>query len=719
MRTVDALTREQGRLLKPGRNCWRIVAAEQAALLVDGKAYYRAFRQAVAKAQNSVFILGWDVNSKVALTRGEAAGDLPVTLSQFLFTVLDRRPELQIYVLVWDFAMIYAFEREWAPIYNGTWRQHARLHFHMDGRHPLGASHHQKIVVVDDTLAFSGGFDLTHWRWDTPGHYAHDPLRVDPEGDAYPPFHDMQLMVNGEAAIALGELARARWKRATGRDARPRALSEAQLWPDDVDPDLTHVEVGIARTFPATNGGPAVREVEQLHLDMIAAAQQYIYIENQYLTSAVVGDRLAQSLRQVRGPSIVIVLPLKTGGWLEQHTMDVLRARLLRKLRAADRFGRLRVYCSAVPGLRGDCVMIHGKLMVVDDDYLRVGSANLSNRSMGLDSECDLAVESRGERRVQEQIAAVRNRVLSEHLGIETSQFQKTQSDNSNLVDTIDGLTGGTRTLRPLTGEVSEELDRAVPMAAVADPERPVDPEDMLERLIGTEHREPVVRRVVILTGILLLFSAMAAAWRWTPLGEWVDPERIANMAAWLREYPLGLLAVVVGYIVGSVLMLPVTVLIVATALVFGPTLGFLYSMLGTLLAALVTYWIGYAVGRRPVRRLAGAQINQLSQRLAQRGILTIVTLRMVPVAPFTIVNLVVGASHIRLKDYFWGSVLGLAPGVLAMSAFVDRLVAAITDPDAGSLAMLASLVAVIGIGAVGVRRWLKRSSTNRPKGAS
>ena len=102
------------------------------------------------------------------------------------------------------------------PLYALNWKTHSRVRFYMDDKHPVGASQHQKIVVVDDAVAFSGGLDLRKWRWDTPEHHIDDQRRVDPDGKPYPPFHDVQMVVDGAAAAALGQLARERWQRATG-----------------------------------------------------------------------------------------------------------------------------------------------------------------------------------------------------------------------------------------------------------------------------------------------------------------------------------------------------------------------------------------------------------------------------------------------------------------------------------------------------------------------
>src|SRR5215831_3415259 len=162
------------------RNCWRRAHARRAAFLVDGASYFAAFAEAVARAERSLFILGWDIHSGIRLRRNGARHDQPDALGDLLVAVLERRPELHANVLSWDFAMIYALEREPLPMLPRSWRRHPRLHFRLDGSHPLGASHHQKVVVVDDSVAFVGGFDLTACRWDTPEHRPDDPRRVDP-----------------------------------------------------------------------------------------------------------------------------------------------------------------------------------------------------------------------------------------------------------------------------------------------------------------------------------------------------------------------------------------------------------------------------------------------------------------------------------------------------------------------------------------------------------
>ena len=380
-------------ILKVSKNCWKLASANRAAFIIDGKDYFQALHEAMRQARRSIMIIGWDLHSELRMIRNGDSGGYPDRLGKFLDALTRERDDLKVYLLSWDFAMIYAMEREFFPRYKLKWRTHKRIHFCLDGEHPVGASHHQKVVVIDDIVAFAGGFDLSKWRWDTSAHQPENNLRLDHDGKPYPPFHDVQMVVDGQAAKALGELTKERWKRAMGK--MPEIDERAEIgdpWPSSVKPDFNGVQIAIARTLAAYKDFHEVREVEQLYLDSIAAARKFIYIENQYLSSYHIGEALKSCLQDKDGPEVILVLPKKTGGWLEQHTMDVLRGRLLRKLREADHHNRLRTYYPQISTNPNIDLMVHAKVMVIDDNFVRVGSSNLSNRSLGIDSECDMAI---------------------------------------------------------------------------------------------------------------------------------------------------------------------------------------------------------------------------------------------------------------------------------------------------------------------------------------
>jgi phospholipase D1/2 len=695
-------------LLVPGRNCWRIERAQRMSFLIDGEAYFRAVRRAIARATRSVYILGWDIDSRIRLVPQGANDGFPEPLGDFLNEVVKRRRGLRMHVLTWDFAMVFALDREWLPIYKLGWRTHRRLDFRLDDRHPLGASHHQKVVVVDDAVAFVGGLDLTHCRWDTSAHGCDQPDRCDAEGAPYRPYHDVQAVVDGAAARALGDLCRDRWLRATGQRVRPVDAVHDDPWPQHVTPDETDIDVAIARTDPGYVTGIAVEEIRRLYVDAIASARRCLYIENQYFSSSLVGSALAARLRAADGPEVVVVSRQTEEGWLEERTMGVLRARLHKRLREADASGRYRLLYPYVPGLEPPHVLnVHSKVIVVDDELCSIGSANFSNRSMGFDTECNIAIEARGNARIRAVIAGFRNRLLGEHLGTATETVAaEIERHGGSLIGAIETLhRPGTRTLEPINPTVSPELDALVPAGAVVDPERPVDPEVLVQDFVPPDARKPLVSRVWRLALSLMALGAMAAAWRWTPLREFVSLAALVRIAQSLQESPIAPLAVLAAYVVAGLLVIPITVMIIATGIVFGPIVGAIYALCGAILSAAVTYTLGKRIGRNSVRRLAGSRLNRITRRLARKGVMAIAAVRLLPIAPFTVVNAVAGASQIRMRDFLIGTAIGLTPGIILTVVFVDRVAAAVTDPRVGTIALVAVCALVLLAAALYVHR--------------
>ncbi len=694
--------------------------------LVDGEDYFAAVRAALVRAQRSIHILGWDIDSRMRLMPQGANDGYPEELAPFLNALVSERRKLRAHVLAWDFAMLYAFEREWLPLYHFDWKTHRRLTFRLDGRHPLGASHHQKVVVVDDNVALLGGFDLTRSRWDRSAHACEDALRADPNGAHYGPFHDVGAIVEGDCARALGDLARERWHRATGERLAPARI-ESDPWPRHVTPALANVDVGIARTEPRYEGATGVDEVRRLHLDAIASARRFIFAENQYFTSRTIAHAFAQRLAEPDGPEIAVLMPSVQSGWLEASTMGVLRARIHRLLREKDPRQRYRLYCPTLPWLAGGerCLNVHSKVLAIDDEFVTVGSANLSERSMRLDTECNIALEARGNARVSEAIAALRARLLGEHLGAEPQVIARDVARAGSLHRVIDAhRADGRRTLAVTEPQLDPAVDAITPDHGVLDPEQPLDPDILVADLLpDPEPKDRVHGRLV---GIIVLVAALACialAWRYTPLREWLDFDTLVAYAeAWQRS-PVAPIALIGAYVAGGLLVVPVMLLIAVTAAVFGPVAGTLYALAGAMASASVTYAIGRRLGRETVRRLAGHRLNALSQRLGQRGILAIILVRLLPVAPYSIVNLVAGASHIGWRDFLLGSVLGLLPGIVMTTLFVDRALEAIRHPGPATYLVLCVIAAAIAAVGFGARRWLRPragdTATARARGAT
>jgi phospholipase D1/2 len=690
------------RILQEGNNCWKVAPAARVKLLIDGAAYFAAVAEAFERAQESILILGWDFDSRVRLTPSAENPTAPSQdLRSFLNSLVERRRDLQVHILIWSAPALYTLDREPVPTF------HPRVHFYLDANLPLGASHHSKIVVVDDAIAFAGGLDLSKGRWDTPKHPCEDSRRTDFNGTMLPPHHDVQIAVGGKAAAALGELVRNRWRRATGeRIQAPQTVADP--WPSSLTPDVSDVDVAIARTEPAYGEDKEIREIEALLKDAIASARHSIYFENQYLSSAAVGHALVSRLSEADGPEVVLVISKNSEGWLEAAIMDVLRARLLKRLREADRHNRLRVYCPFIAGLDKLCMSVHSKLLVVDDRLVRVGSANLANRSMGLDSECDLAFESDGRKDVEERIALFRNSLLAEHLDVPLEKLTAAVTETRSLVAAIDRLRGNkTRTLEPLDGSVPELLDQMIPDSAVIDPEAPIAPEVVVKELIPPEQRRFTSGAMLRGAIILVALFGLAATWRWSPLGEWFGFETIAAWQASLQENHAAPLLVLSAYLLGGLAVFPVTILIAATAFAFGPWTALFYSLLGCVLSAMLIYAIGYRLGRDTVARFTGRRWHRLQRLISKHGVLAVAAIRMIPIAPYSVVNLAAGAVRVPFRDFVLGTLIGMSPGVIAITFLGSQLGEMIRHPSAGTLSVVGAILTLMLVGAAWFRRRL------------
>ncbi|HEY0301046.1 MAG TPA: TVP38/TMEM64 family protein, partial [Rhizomicrobium sp.] len=192
----------------------------------------------------------------------------------------------------------------------------------------------------------------------------------------------------------------------------------------------------------------------------------------------------------------------------------------------------------------------------------------------------------------------------------------------------------------------------------------------------------------VVAAGLVIV--ALALIWQFVPLAK---PTEVRALLASLNDNPLAPVIVVGVFIVGGALMFPVTVLIAASAAAFGPWLGFSYAAVGALLSALTTFMIGAALGKRALRDLLGPRLNRVRQRVARRGIVAVAAIRLVPVAPFTVVNLAAGASAIPLFDYMVGTAIGMLPGLVMISAVGNQFGRIMTAPTAYDLAILAAAV--------------------------
>ena len=456
-------------LLKPGRNCWQTGPVSQTGLLIDGGDYYRAFYRAAQAAKRYILISGWQFDSGTALLRGAEAeqDEGKIHLLDFLNDLCERNSELCIYMLAWDHSMLYSLDREWFQNWHFNWSTNERLKFCYDRGESFDASHHQKFVVIDGTLGFVGGIDLCASRWDERDHRPDNPLRVNSDGSRYRTFHDLQSYHVGPVVRQLAELFKQRWQIVCGDCldlAAPDRESRELVFEPSVE--LVAQRVAISRTeVPQSRcRDKPILEIRQLFLDAIDVAERLIYIENQYCSSEALSDALIERMRQHRRRrlEIVLVIAKDAEAFLEQLSIGIAQSRIIRGLKevAAETGHSFGIYYPASIAADGTDLptYIHSKLLLIDDRFLSIGSANMNNRSMGYDTELNVSWDDVPGSRLSHSIRAARVNLLAEHTGLEAQACDRL-GVVEGLVNYLNGLadSGKTRLRHHPTRSISEE----------------------------------------------------------------------------------------------------------------------------------------------------------------------------------------------------------------------------------------------------------------------
>ncbi len=418
-------------------------------------------------------------------------------------------------------------------------------------------------------------------------------------------------------------------------------------------------------------------------------------------------DWLCERLREPDGPEIVIVGPRENAGWLEESTMGALRDRAARRLRAADAHDRLRLYYPHREGLApGESLNVHAKVMVVDDTLARVGSSNLSNRSLGLDSECDLAVEGEAGDAASRAVRAFRNDLVAEHLGVDPARVAEEMERTGSLVAAIEALRDGERTLRRLELETEDWAAATVESLGTFDPEHPVPLEELMDRFLqesGPDRRSRARRLWSFATAAVVVGGFLLASDE-TPLGHELLTEAAAGLLTPLRAGWQGATLASLAFTGATLLLVPVTALTVVTTLLLGPAVAIPVAWAGSVLGAVFGYGLGQRVGRNLIRRVAGDRLNVLSRRLQRAGLLPCILLRLSPRNPFMIATLVAGATRVSLRDFVLGTAIGVVPGILALSIVTDAVAVLSREPTVRAL--LFTGAAIVGFAGMLAALW-------------
>ncbi|WP_129126350.1 phospholipase D-like domain-containing protein [Geomonas oryzae] len=490
-------------ILKPGLNCMGIYDADETGVLVDAEDYYRAFYHTALAARSFLLMAGWQFDSEVRLLRGADEHDAlgGGRFLRFLDRLCEENPDLQVYILAWDFSAVFSLEREWFQGIIFNWTTNKRIHFRFDSSHAPGATHHQKFVIADGALAYLGGMDICSSRWDDRYHMKENPERVDVDGHRYGSYHDIQTYHTGPVVQVLLDLFRQRWRDAGGGELKlPEAVTLVPTVPSGAF-KMPTTKVAISRTVAPTplTTPPEIQEIRRLFMDAIMSAQSLIYLENQYFSSQAIFWSLVARMSMPKRPRLQIILMLPDRLPLtEELFLGLPQIRMIRSLqRVAEKTGHtLSVYSSAQADhdVR-QMTFIHSKLLLIDDRFLTIGSANATNRSMGLDTELNVAWEASLAPRDEElssAIRALRSSLLAEHAGLFGCGKEKKFEDMEHLSAHLESLADDDqarlcRYQPDPTFENSELPEALEPIARVVDPEQPVDNEFIFESFTKSE----------------------------------------------------------------------------------------------------------------------------------------------------------------------------------------------------------------------------------------
>jgi len=212
---------------------------------------------------------------------------------------------------------------------------------------------------------------------------------------------------------------------------------------------------------------------------------------------------------------------------------------------------------------------------------------------------------------------------------------------------------------------------------------------------------------------LLLPLILLAAAWKWTDLRVWAQPDRLAETFEPFRTSWFAAPLIVLVFVVAELLLFPVFVLVFVCGVAFGPWLGTIYALAGSIASTLIPFFLGRKIGRRRLERFGGATVRLLERSIAKRGVLAVFLVRKIP-APFTIVNMVCGASPLRLRDFVYCTLLGMGAAVVLVAVLGDRLIGIARDPSPGQIALSVAVVVVPVIPAVLLQRMLNRRMGTR-----
>jgi uncharacterized membrane protein YdjX (TVP38/TMEM64 family) len=321
-----------------------------------------------------------------------------------------------------------------------------------------------------------------------------------------------------------------------------------------------------------------------------------------------------------------------------------------------------------------------------------------------------VTIEAQGDAGVKQAIRKFRDCLLAEHSDCRVEDVAREVARAGTMAGAIKALGTEVRSFRQL--EAPELSETKLALAKIGDPEAPV-----IEAMIsgpepgkGQAKRAPVRRVAYVLGGVLAAAVVLALLWTHTPIADMVTRENAAALAERFSGYWWAPLLVVAAYTPASFIMFPRWLITMTAVIAFGPWKGFIYAMTGVIVAAIATFLPGRLIGRERVERYAGPRMKRIARFLQQRGLIAVTAVRLVPIAPFPVINMAMGALHVRLGHFVLGTFIGMLPGMLAATVLSDQLAAALEQPARVNGWLIAAAILALATLAFFGQRMLRRS---------
>ena len=220
-----------------------------------------------------------------------------------------------------------------------------------------------------------------------------------------------------------------------------------------------------------------------------------------------------------------------------------------------------------------------------------------------------------------------------------------------------------------------------------------------------------------ILIGAAAALAALAAAWHWTPLADYLSAHEIRGWARALRRDPWAPAALVLAYTPASLVMFPTPLLTLFAVIAFGAWAGGSYALGGIMLSACALYAIGRFVRYERLRKFASRRGVDTARDLArEHGILTVIAANLMPVPPFGVQCIAAGAVRMKFWEFALGNLISRAPGVIVAALFARELLAALDDESVNYWLLVPAVLAFIAFWYFG-RRWaLQHQRRRRPR---